>query len=93
MMTKTRWTLLLVAALLCAGVLGVTFYAGADEGAPATTAPPAPSPIVQVVVGESETQFDQDPFEVDRLRSSTTSVRSLLIVRADGTVERKQVRP
>ena len=49
------------------------------------------NPIISVVVGVSETLYEQDPFETSRVRSSTNRVRALLYIRADGTVETKQV--
>lgn len=64
-------------------------------GAPAQPSPPAllpePNPIVSVVVGTSETEYEEDPFEPSQVRSATTRVRTLLYIRADGSVETKQV--
>lgn len=65
-------------------------------GAPAEPPPPVvllpeTNPIVSVVVSVSETEYEEDPFEPSQLRSATTRVRTLLYIRADGSVETKQV--
>ena len=66
--------------------------AGADA-TPVLTPPPGSgdNPIVAVVVSLAETRYDQDPFDTARVRSATNRVKTLLYVRADGTLETKQV--
>jgi len=76
-------------------VVALVHLALAQEGpGPARVATgfaPEANPIVQVVVGTTETEFEQDPFEPTRLRRSTARVKTLLYIRADGTVDTKQV--
>ncbi len=91
---RRYWILVLLIAVL-AGVLGWTHLARAAGDNPPEAvglAPTAePNPIVSVVVGNSETNYEQDPFDQTRLKRSTTRVKTLLFVRADGQVETKQV--
>ena len=95
---KRRWTIILsiavVTALLGAG-LWLTVWARAQgEEAPATeetVKPPAnANPVVAVIPYQSETEYEPDPFEPDRLRRAKTEVKRLLLVRADGTIEQKR---
>ena len=100
-MSATRWLLPIgLILLVAAGLAGWGHLAAASEtpvvlaGTPATPPPPGAqilNPIVSVVVGESVTEFEQDPFDTTRLRRSSNRVRTLIYVRADGTTETKQV--
>lgn len=90
---RTYLLVILVVVIVAGGLLGWSHWASAageklEIGLPATA---EPNPIVSVVVGTSETEYEQDPFEQTRLRRSTNRVKSLIYVRADGRVETKQV--
>lgn len=88
------WIIVLLIAI-AAGVLGWSHLArAAGDKPPENTGlglTPEPNPIVSVVVGNSETNYEQDPFDQTRLKRSSTRVKTLLVVRADGQVESKQV--
>lgn len=98
-MIRRYWLIALVVAVVAAGGATWTHLAAAAGEKPAVAAAgggpseivPEANPIVSVVVGTSETEYEQDPFEQTRLRRSTTRVKSLVYVRADGRVETKQV--
>ena len=45
--------------------------------------------IVAAVAAESVTEYEPDPFEPQRLRSSTVRVRRVAVVYSDGTIEVK----
>jgi len=48
--------------------------------------------VVAAVAAESVTEYEPDPFQPERVRSSTVRVRSVAVVYADGTVELKPCR-
>ena len=95
-----RWALVLsivvIAALAGTSLwLGVSARAEDDEtpAGEATTKPTeATNPVVAVIAYQSETEYEPDPFEPDRVRRAKTEVKQLLLVRADGTIERKRAR-
>jgi hypothetical protein len=91
---RLYWIIVLV-LVVAVGLLGWSHLASAAGERPAggtgAEIAPEPNPIVSVVVGDSETNYEQDPFDQTRLKRSSTRVKSLLIVRADGRVETKQV--
>jgi hypothetical protein len=89
-MRKVWWVALLVMLLLAGGLVGQALWADTEDSGEVVAKEKAP--IVQVLVSESETEYDHDPFEVDRLRSSNTYVEEILIVRADGSWETKSIR-
>ena len=90
---RTYLLVILVAVVVAGGLLGWSHWASAAGEKPEIGLPVTadPNPIVSVVVGTSETEYEQDPFEQTRLRRSTNRVKSLIYVRADGRVETKQV--
>ena len=96
-MSRQGW--LLAIAILCVVlVAGATaWYALADNGAgddltakPAVVPPAIANPVVGVIAYRSETEYEPDPFDPDRLRLSKTEVKELIFVRADGSIEHKQ---
>lgn len=91
-MSKLRW-LFLAGLIVCiaAGLAGWAHLAAAAETPPPPSTPQIVNPIVNVVVGESVTEYEQDPFDTTRLRRSTHRVRTLIYIRADGTTETKAV--
>ena len=92
------WTGMLsivVIAVLVGTSLWLTVWARAQgEEGPAVedTAQPSATanPVVAVIPCQSETEYEPDPFEPDRLRRSKTEVKRLLLIRADGTIEQKR---
>jgi len=90
-----RWLLatIVVLVVLIAGVSA--WYARAENGddsAAATTEEIAQiaNPVVAAIAYQQETEYEPDPFEPDRVRRARTEVKELIIVRADGTIERKR---
>jgi len=49
-------------------------------------------PAVAAVAAESVTEYEPDPFEPERVRSSVVRVRRIAVVYSDGTVELKDCR-
>jgi negative regulator of sigma E activity len=45
--------------------------------------------VVAAVAAESVTEYEPDPFQPDRLRSSTVRVRTVALVYQDGSLELK----
>lgn len=60
-------------------------------GEPAPVAAGAPSPVVACTPCLSVTEYEEDPFNPDRVRRTRTTVSSIVLVRADGTTETKRV--
>ena len=93
-MSATRWLFLIgLVVLVAAGLIGWGHLAAAAE-TPTTPPPAGPqlvNPIIDVVISESVTEYEQDPFDTTRLRRANTRVRTLIYVHADGTTEKKQV--
>lgn len=52
----------------------------------ALTQPPA---VVAAVPLQSRTDYEQDPFDTQRLRRTQTTVQRLLLIHADGSMEAK----
>ncbi len=48
------------------------------------------NPVVAVIPYRSETEYEPDPFEPDRIRRTQTEVKELILVRADGSIEHKR---
>ena len=94
-MSAHRWLLatIVVLVVLIAGVSA--WYARAESGdnAAATTSEETPqidNPVVAAIAYQQETDYEPDPFEPDRVRRARTEVKELILVRADGTIERKR---
>lgn len=93
-----RWAVVLsivVAAMLVGTSLWVTGFARAENGeTPASEetagAAAIANPVVAVIAYQSETEYEPDPFEPDRVRRAKTEVKKLILVRADGTIEHKR---
>ena len=89
---KRRWTVILSIAIVTALVgtgLWLTVWARA-QGEETVTPPESGNPVVAVIPYQSETEYEPDPFEPDRVRRAKTEVKRLLLVRADGTIEEKR---
>ena len=74
---------------------GTAWYALAQNEAPSNViadeeAPVIANPVVAALPYRSETEYDPDPFEPERMRSSQTEIKELVLVRADGTIEHKR---
>ncbi len=94
-MSAHRWLLatIVVMVILIAGVSA--WYARAENGddSAATTSEKTAqieNPVVAVIPYQQETEYEPDPFEPDRVRRARTEVKELILVRADGTIERKR---
>lgn len=48
-----------------------------------------PAPVVSALAYQTQTEYEQDPFEPTRLRRTTATVTRVLVVRSDGTMEIK----
>ncbi len=88
-------TITILCVILVAGA--TAWYALADNGAgddltakPAVVPPAMANPVVAVIAYRSETEYEPDPFDPDRLRSAETEVKELILVRADGSIEHKR---
>ncbi len=92
---NTRYLLygVLIALVFAAGALcGDLFRAPALAQGDAdtnVTEPIAlePAPVVAAVPYQTETKFDMDPFEPNRVRSTQTAVKTLVLIRSDGGTE------
>lgn len=87
-----HWLTLLVLAvlgiLLVAGASGFVAAQAAKQAKPASLG----SPIVAAVPIQSETRYATDAFDRGELRDSITQVTKILIIRANGEMERKSLR-
>lgn len=101
-MKRTMWALLLLVALagLAAGVmlLGQQSPAFAQGDKPKDkpvdiAALTQPSPVVAAMPYQSQTDYEQDPFEPTKLRRTTMQVRRVLLVHQDGTTEIRDAAP
>jgi hypothetical protein len=50
------------------------------------------NPVVATTPHKYATDMEEDPFNPDRVRRTQTTVTSIVLVRADGTVETKRVK-
>ncbi len=84
---KTRRSIAIaVTALIIVGlVVALKLSAAQDLGADDDTG----AQVVAAVPAESVTEYEPDPFEPERLRSSTVRVRRVAVVYADGSIEIK----
>ena len=90
---RMRGWLLAVTALAVVILVAVgTWYARAEGETPAPGVPTAAvaNPVVSALPYISETEYEPDPFDTSRTRTSRTEVKELILVRADGTIERKR---
>ncbi len=94
-MSAHRWILatIVVLVVLIAGVSA--WYSWAENGDDPAAAPieeiaQIENPVVAAIAYQQETEYEPDPFEPDRVRRTRTEVKELIIVRADGTIERKR---
>ena len=94
-MSAHRWLLatIVVLVVLLAGVSA--WYARAENGDDSATTTPEETaqienPVVAAIAYQQETDYEPDPFEPDRVRRARTEVKELILVRADGTIERKR---
>jgi hypothetical protein len=78
----------LVAAILLVAAVGYVAAQAAQNDKPTTIE----SPIVAAVPIQSETRYATDAFGRGELRDSVTQVTKVLIVRANGEMERKSLK-
>ncbi len=92
-MTRGRSLVAIVLVLVVVGVVAITQLSPAqtvdDDNAQATQV--ASKQVVAAVAAESITEYEPDPFEPQRVRSSTVRVRRVALVYADGTIELQSV--
>lgn len=63
----------------------------ATQLSPAQTEAGGDRQVVAAVAANSVTEYEPDPFEPQRVRSSTVRVRQVAVVYSDGSVELKRV--
>jgi len=85
---ERRSVAILVAVLVVAALLVALKLALAQDTSAGSDGSEAQ--IVAAVPAESVTEYEPDPFEPERLRSSTVRVRTVAVVYSDGTIEIKQ---
>ncbi len=96
-MTRFSLVLLLAAVLAVTLVLCTVILSPAQQGQETTTViqpklPPVQSnPVVSALPYVQQTEFEPDPFEPDRIRSSRLLTKSIVLVRADGSTEIKRL--
>ena len=80
-----KWTLIAVmAALVVIGVLIVAQLCSAQD---VTPTPAAERSVVAAVPSVSVTEYEPDPFDPQRMRSSTVRVKQVTIVYSDGSLD------
>lgn len=83
-MTGKGTLIAVIAVLVVIGVLVVVQLSSAQD----VTVPVTPErAVVAAVAAESVTDYEPDPFEPQRVRSSTVRVRRVAVVYSDGSVE------
>ena len=87
-MANRKSVAILVAVLAVAGLVVALKLALAQDLSGGSSGSEAQ--IVAAVPAESVTEYEPDPFEPARLRSSTVRVRRVAVVYSDGTIEIKQ---
>jgi hypothetical protein len=85
-MNTRRSVAMVVALLIIVGLVAALQMSAAqdldDDGAQRVA--------VSAVAAESVTEYEPDPFEPERLRSSTVRVKRVAVVYSDGSVEVKR---
>lgn len=84
---NTRRSVAIVVAILIIGGLVAALQMSAAQDLPVDG---PPKTAVAAVAAESVTEYEPDPFEPERLRSSTVRVRRVAVVYSDGSVEVKR---
>lgn len=97
-MTRST-TMVIMAALVAAFVVGALVAGGPnaavaqeEDGGVDIEALTKVSPVVAAVPYQSRMEYEQDPFEPARLKRTTETVVRVMLVKADGTVEVKDVK-
>ena len=85
---KIRKSVAIVVTLLIIGGLVAALQMSAAQDLDSASSDKV---AVSAVATESVTEYEPDPFEPERLRSSTVRVKRVAIVYSDGTVEVKRV--
>ena len=89
-MTRERSLAAIVLVLVVVGVVAITQLSPAQT-VDDSSAQVAQKQVVAAVPVESVTEYEPDPFEPQRVRSSTVRVRRVALVYADGTIELQPV--
>ena len=83
---NTRGSLAIaVAVLIIAGLVIALQMSAAQDITPADSGDERR--VVAAVAAESVTEYEPDPFEPERLRSSTVRVRQVAVIYSDGSIE------
>ena len=85
---NTRRSVAIVVALLVIGGLVVALQMSSAQDIEGDGSEKV---AVSAVAAESVTEYEPDPFEPERLRSSTVRVKRVAVVYSDGSVEVKRV--
>jgi hypothetical protein len=85
----------LIAGMLLVGPQGIAF---AQDDKPRDkpvdiAAITQPSPVVAAMPYQSQTDYEQDPFEPTKLRRTSMQVRRVLLVHQDGTMAIRDATP
>ncbi len=88
-MATRRFVIISISALILGGLLVALQFSWAQPQLPGGE---GDRQIVAAVAAESVTDYEPDPFQPERVRSSTVRVRTVAVVYADGTVELKPCR-
>ena len=73
---------------LCGDILRTPAMAQGDDAAGVTLpAKGEPPQVVTAIPYETETEYDMDPFERNRVRSTIQKVRRVILIRSDGSTE------
>lgn len=87
-MNARRSIAIVVAIVIITGLL-VALQMPAAQEITATSRSDEPR-VVAAVAAESVTEYEPDPFEPERLRSSTVRVRQVAVIYSDGSIEVKR---
>ncbi|MCD6351220.1 MAG: hypothetical protein J7M26_03775 [Armatimonadetes bacterium] len=81
------WLVIPVAIIVVAAVAATVLAANQGPAEPKSDVVAAvqEKPVVAAIPYKYETQYEQDPFEPDKLRRTHTTVTHVLLVRSDGT--------
>ena len=85
-MTRGKSLLAIVLVLVVVGVVAITQLSPAQT-VDDNTAQAVNKQLVAAVAAESITEYEPDPFEPQRVRSSAVRVRRVALIYSDGTIE------
>ena len=89
-MANRRLVAILVMVLAVVTLIVALNWSAAQDVTAGAANEEEPPRIVAAVPAESVTEYEPDPFEPQRLRSSTVRVRRVALVYSDGRIEVKE---